>query len=43
MKNILIILMIVVAIAYMFVLMKDRYDSIKETNIKIEQQKNIAN
>ncbi|WP_417326277.1 hypothetical protein [Halarcobacter sp.] len=39
MKNILIIGMIVVAIAYMFVIMKDKYDNIQETNSKIAQQK----
>lgn len=39
MKNILVIGMVVVAIAYMFVVMKDKYDNIKETNSKIEQRK----
>ncbi len=39
MRNILIISMVVVAIAYMFVLMKDKYDTIQETNAKIAQQK----
>lgn len=39
MRNILIISMVVVAIAYMFVLMKDKYDTIQETNVKIAQQK----
>lgn len=31
--------MVVVAMAYMFVVMKDKYNDIKETNNKIEQQK----
>ncbi|WP_320033671.1 hypothetical protein [Halarcobacter sp.] len=39
MKNIFIITIVVVAIGYMFVLMKDRFDNIKETNQKIAQQK----
>ncbi|WP_258239499.1 hypothetical protein [Arcobacter sp. LA11] len=39
MKNILIITMVVFAIGYMFVVMKDKYENIKETNNKIEQQK----
>lgn len=39
MKNYLIIAMIVVAISYMFVIMKDKYDTMKETNQKIAQQK----
>jgi len=39
MKNIFIIGMVVIAIAYMFVVMKDRYQDIKETKNKIEQQK----
>ena len=39
MKNVLIIAMVVVAIAYMFVIMKDKYDTIQETNAKIAQQK----
>ena len=38
MKNILIIVMVLVAIAYMFVLMKDRYENIQKTNEKIAQQ-----
>ncbi|WP_321315124.1 hypothetical protein [Halarcobacter sp.] len=40
MKNIFIISLVVIAIGYMFVLMKDRFDTIKETNKKIAQQKN---
>ena len=40
MKNIFIISLVVIAIGYMFVLMKDRFDAIKETNKKIAQQKN---
>jgi archaellum component FlaF (FlaF/FlaG flagellin family) len=39
MKNYFIIAIIVVAIGYMFVIMKDKYDNIKETNQKITQQK----
>lgn len=39
MKNILVIIMIVVAIGYLFVMMKDKYDNIVETNTKIAQQK----
>lgn len=39
MKNILVIIMIVVAIGYLFVMMKDKYDNIVETNAKIAQQK----
>ena len=39
MRNIFIIAVVVVAIAYMFVVMKDKYENIKETNNKIEQQK----
>lgn len=41
MRNILIIGMVVVAIAYMFVIMKDKYEHIQETNEKIAQQKKI--
>ncbi len=39
MKNYFIIAIIVVAIGYMFVIMKDKYDSLKDTNQKISQQK----
>lgn len=39
MRNILIITMVVFAIGYMFIVMKDKYENIKETNSKIEQQK----
>ncbi len=39
MKNYLIVAMIIVAIGYMFVIMKDKYDNMKETNQKISQQK----
>lgn len=39
MKNYFIIAIIVAAIGYMFVIMKDKYDNIKETNQKITQQK----
>ncbi len=38
MKNYLIVAMIIVAIGYMFVIMKDKYDNMKETNQKISQQ-----
>lgn len=31
--------MVVVALGYMGVIMKDKYQNIKETNAKIEQQK----
>lgn len=39
MKNILIIGMIVIGIGYMFVIMKDKYNTLTETNNKIAQQK----
>ncbi len=39
MKNYLIVAMIIVAIGYMFIIMKDKYDNMKETNQKISQQK----
>ncbi len=39
MKNYLIVAIIIVAIGYMFVIMKDKYDNMKETNQKISQQK----
>lgn len=41
MKNFLVISMIIVAIFYMFVMMKDKYNTIEETNKKIAQQKKI--
>ena len=41
MKNILVIGMIVVAMVYMFVIMKNKYDHMQETNQKIAQQKKI--
>ena len=40
MKNIFIIGVVIVAIGYMFVIMKERFVTIKETNAKIAQQKN---
>jgi CHASE3 domain sensor protein len=42
MKNILIIIMIVFAMGYMFVVLSDKYESIKSTNetIKQTQQQN---
>ncbi len=40
MKNIFIIAMVVVAIGYMFVVMSDKYDTIKATKNKTEQQQN---
>jgi cell division protein FtsB len=39
MKNVFIISVIVIAIGYMFVIMKDKYQTMKETNSQIEQQK----
>lgn len=39
MRNILIITVVVVAIAYMFVIMKNKYEHIQETNEKIAKQK----
>jgi|GEM_PF-1165930 len=41
MKNILIIVMIIFAIGYMFVVLSDKYENIKSTNetIKSTQQK----
>ena len=39
MRNILIIAMVVFAIGYMFIVMKDKYQNIKEINNKVEQQK----
>lgn len=39
MRNILIIGLVVVAVIYMFVVMADKYESIKATNTKIEQNK----
>ncbi|WP_419782267.1 hypothetical protein [Malaciobacter marinus] len=41
MKNILVIGMIIVAIGYMIVMMKNNYDNVKQTNEKINQQKKI--
>ncbi|PPK59869.1 hypothetical protein [Malaciobacter marinus] len=41
MKNILVIGMVIVAIGYMFVMMKNNYDNVKQTNEKISQQKKI--
>jgi len=38
-RNILIIAMVVFAMAYMFIVMKDKYQNIKEINNKVEQQK----
>ena len=40
MRNIFIIGVVVIAIGYMFVMMFDKFETIKETNKKIEQQKN---
>ncbi len=37
MKNILIIIMILFAMGYMFVVLSDKYDSIKSTNETIKQ------
>jgi len=31
--------MVVFAVAYMFIVMKDKYENIKEVNKKVEQQK----
>lgn len=39
MKNIFIIAIIVAAIAYMFIVLANKYESIKATNTQIEQQK----
>jgi len=39
MRNIVIIIVILSSLAYMFVLMTDKYDSIKETNAKIQKHK----
>lgn len=39
MRNILIITMVLFAIGYMFIVMKDKYENIKEINNKMEQQK----
>lgn len=39
MRNIVIIIVILSSFAYMFVLMSDKYDSIKETNAKVQKQK----
>ncbi len=39
MRNIFIIAIIVAAIAYMFVVLANKYESIKTTNTQIEQQK----
>jgi len=39
MRNIVIVIVIVSSLAYMFVLMSDKYDSIKETNAKVQKQK----
>jgi len=39
MRNIFIIGLVVVAVGYMFVVMTDKYESIKATNTQIEQQK----
>lgn len=39
MKNILIIGLVVAAVAYMFILMLDKYETIKETNAQIDRQK----
>lgn len=41
MKNILVIGMVIVAIGYMIVMMKNNYDNVKQTNEKINQQKKI--
>ncbi|WP_265734374.1 hypothetical protein [Malaciobacter marinus] len=41
MKNILVIGMIIIAIGYMIVMMKNNYDNVKQTNEKINQQKKI--
>ncbi len=38
MRNIFIIGAVVVAIGYMFVVMSNKYESIKATNTQIEQQ-----
>jgi hypothetical protein len=40
MRNIFIIAIIVAAIAYMLVVLANKYESIKATNTQIEQQKN---
>ena len=37
MKNILIIIMIIFAMGYMFVVLSDKYESIKSTNETIKQ------
>lgn len=42
MRNIVIIGVVIVALGYMFVMMKDRFDNIKETNEKIAKQKNTT-
>jgi len=41
MRNILIIGIVLVAMAYMFVIMKDKYETMQDTNAKIQQQKKI--
>jgi len=40
MRNILIIGFMVLSLGYMFVVMSDKYENIKETKNKTEQQKN---
>jgi len=40
MRNILIIGFMVVSLGYMFVVMSDKYDNIKATKNKTEQQQN---
>ncbi len=40
MRNIVIIGIIVISIGYMFVILADKFETMNETNKKIEQQKN---
>jgi len=40
MRNIFIIAIVVAAVAYMFVVLVNKYESIKATNTQIEQQEN---
>ena len=39
MRNIVIIIVILSSLAYMFVLMSDKYDNMKETNAKVQKLK----
>lgn len=39
MKNIFLIALVLAALVYMFVLMYEKYETIKETNTQIDRQK----